>query len=290
MGFLTKTLSHLLHKKEVGMESDLFAAHPAELTPEQSRLTKEMKNFADTMETKVFDAAGKLNGIQDIQTKNFQYEAADYVVKVARGPVVEKCGFMRTVVKKELPPMMPEPLVSRYIQIDIYPKTPLVGMIHIAMNFSYFKGGGDMVGGIMDITPGTIIDEDLTFVKEQIDKLFAKREIDIALFRKPLFKGHHKDWLKASCVGVSFYKMPFLEINEKNFTLVKESAETMFDTYLQVITKRKDQKFSDGDIDAMFDMRRRWLEKQFLWDPFASTGLAPYEVWSFQDLPPEVRF
>jgi len=37
-------------------------------------------------------------------------------------------------------------------------------------------------------------------------------------------------------------------------------------------------------------MRRRWLEKQFMWDPFASTGLAPYEVWSFQDLAPEVRF
>jgi len=64
----------------------------------------------------------------------------------------------------------------------------------------------------------------------------------------------------------------------------------MFDAYLRVIIKRKDQQFSDSDVEAMFDMRRRWLEKQFLWDPFTSTGLAPYEVWSLQDLPPEVRF
>ena len=272
------------------MKNDLFAALPDELTPEQSRLSGEMIRFADTMEKKVFDAAAKLNGALDIQTKNFDYEAADYVVKVARGNVVEKCGFMRTVVTKELPPMMPEPLVNRYIQIDIYPKTPLVGMLHIAMNFSYNKDGTSMVGGIMDITPGAIIDEDLTFVKEQLDKLFAKHEHDIVPFRQPLLKENHKERLKASCVGVSFYKMPFFEINEKDFTLVKEASETIFDAYLQVLTKRKDQEFRERDTEAMFDMRRRWLEKQFMWDPFASTGLAPYEVWSFQDLAPEVRF
>jgi len=272
------------------MKSDLFAAHPAELTTDQSRLAREMEGLMDEMEKKVFDAAFKLNGTQDIQTKNFNYEAADYLVKVTRGVVVEKCGFMSTVVKKEMPPMMPEPLFNRYMQIDIYPKTPLVGMLHIAMNFSYNKDGGDMVGGIMDITPGTIIEEDLTFVKDQMDRLFAKHGLDIVPFRAPLLKEHHKDLLKASCVGVSFYKMPFLEIDQKNFTIVKESVETMFDSYLQVLTKRKDQKFSDSDIEAMFDMRRRWLEKQFMWDPFASTGLAPYEVWSAQDLPPVVRF
>ncbi len=75
------------------MKSDLFAALPDELTPEQSRLSGEMISFADTMEKKVFDAAAKLNGTQDIQTKNFEYETADYVVKVARGNVVEKCGL-----------------------------------------------------------------------------------------------------------------------------------------------------------------------------------------------------
>jgi hypothetical protein len=57
-----------------------------------------------------------------------------------------------------------------------------------------------------------------------------------------------------------------------------------------VLEKRKDQKYSDKDREAMFDMRKRWLEKEFLWDPFPSKGLVPYEVWSFQDLPPEVRF
>lgn len=272
------------------MTNNLFDLHPSELTPEQSRLSRKMSTFADTMEEKIFAVASKLNNTQHTQTEHFEFEAADYVVKVVRGDVIEKCGFMRTVVKKEMPPMMPEPLVNRYIQIDIYPSTPLVGMLHIAMNFSYNKDGGDMVGGIMDVTPGTIIGEDVTFVKDQMDTLFAKHKVDIVPFRKPLLKENHKEKLKASCIGVSFYKMPFLEINEKNFTLVKESCETMFDSYHQVLVKRKDQQFSDNDVEAMFGMRRRWLEKQFFWDPFTSTDLAPYEVWSLQDLPPQVRF
>jgi coproporphyrinogen III oxidase len=267
-----------------------FAAPAEILTEEQSAWAKKMEKFVDSMEAKVFGAVSRLGSGHNVEERTFEYETADYVVKVARGPVIEKGGFMKTVVKKEMPPMMPEPLWNRYMQIDIYPKTPLVGMLHIAMNFTYYKNGTNDVGGVMDITPGTRIEEDLAFVKTAMDELFTKRGVDIAPYRVPLLRGHHTDDLKASCVGVSFYLMPSLEISEKNFTLVKDSVETFFDAYLKILEKRKDQKFSEKDVAAMFDMRKRWLEKQFFWDPMASTGLYHYEVCAFQDLPPEVRF
>jgi coproporphyrinogen III oxidase len=267
-----------------------LASLPGNLTEEQLQFAKKMEKFVDEMEAKVLDAMGRLNGSKDVQTKSFEYETADYVVKVARGPVIAKGGFMKSQVKKALPPMIPEPLWCRYLQVDIYPETPLVGMLHIAMNFMYGKDGHSSVGGVMDITPGTVIEEDLSSVRGEMDKLFAKRGLDINPFRESLLHGHHKDLLKAACVGVSFYKRPGLEINEENFNLVKESVETMFNAYIKVLEKRKDQKFSEKDTEAMFDMRKRWLEKEFQWDPFPSKGLVPYEVWSFQDLPPEVRF
>lgn len=260
------------------------------LTEEQSKFAMKMEKFIDTMESKFSNVTGMLNGNQNIQTKKFTFETADYIVKVVRGDIVEKGGFMRSIVKKAMPPIMGEPLFNRYMQIDIYPSTPLVGMLHIAMNFTYYKDGSNDVGGIMDITPGTIIEEDLAFVKNRIERLFTELGIDINPFRQPLLHGHHKDSLKGSCIGVSFYLRPSLKINEKNFNLVKESAGIFFDAYIKVLAKRKEQKFNDRDVEAMFEMRRRWLEKQFLWDPFASTGLYPYEVYSFQDLPPAVRF
>jgi len=59
------------------MKTNLFDTHPAELTPEQSRLSKGMNVFADTMEKKVFEAANNLNKTQDTQAEYFENEAAD---------------------------------------------------------------------------------------------------------------------------------------------------------------------------------------------------------------------
>jgi coproporphyrinogen III oxidase len=271
-----------------------LASSPESLTEEQSKFVEKMETFQDAMEARVLDAMSRLNGTHDLERKSFEFDTTDSVVKVARGPVVEKGGFRRTIVKKALPPMMGEPLVSRYFQIDIFPKTPLVGMLHIAMNFSYSKDGTDNVGGIMDITPGTIIEEDLAFVKGEMDKIFKTHGMDVGPYREPLLHGHHKDWLKGSGVGVSFYgrrgNEPPLTINEKNFDLVRDAVQAFFDSYVTILEKRKGQQFTEKDVDAMFDMRRRWLEKQFLWDPFTAKGLSRYEVWSLHSSPPAVRF
>jgi hypothetical protein len=53
------------------MKNNLFDAHPAELTPEQSLLSKAMSIFADKMEQKVFGAVSKLNSTQTTQTEHF---------------------------------------------------------------------------------------------------------------------------------------------------------------------------------------------------------------------------
>ncbi len=270
------------------MTPHLLASLPDTLNEEQTRFAEEMEEFTDKMEAKFFEAIARLNGSKDVQTKRFEVDTADYVVKVARGPVIEKGGFMRSVVKKALG-FTPEPLWNRFIQINIHPKTPLVPFAHLTMNFIYQKDGGHSVSGIMDMTPGTIIDEDLAFVKGEMEKLFEKHGVDIGPYREPLLRGHHKDWLKAACVGVSFYSAS-LPINEKNMNLIRESFETFLDAYVKVLEKRKDQEFTDKDVEAMFEMRKRLLEKDFLWDPYTSKNLVPYKVWSLQMSPPVVRF
>jgi len=265
-----------------------LAPLPDTLTDDQTRLAKKMEEFTEKIEAKLFEAISRLNGNKDFETKTFEFDTADYIVKVARGSVVEKGGFMKVLVKKALG-YTREPIWNRFIQINIHPKTPLVPFAHLTMNFIYQKDGDHSISGIMDMTPATIIEEDLAFVKGEVDKLFKKHGVDITPYRKPLLKGHHKDWLKAACVGVSFYSQPF-KINKKNFNLVKESIETFLDSYMKVLEKRKEQEFSNKDIETMYDMRKRLLEKDFLWDPYTSTSLVPYKVWSFQMSPPEVRF
>lgn len=264
------------------------------LNDEQSYYLKKMESFMEKMEEKVFSTAIRLNGKKETEKKSFSYETADYDVGVTRGDVIQKCGVMKAKIKKALPLVrIPDPIAARYLQIDVFPKTPLVGMLHIAVNFGYFKDGNNNISGTMDITPGTVIKEDEDFVRDELDKLFKKHGEDISSYREPFFHGEHTEILKASCAGVSFYRFPkpgLPQVNEKNFDLVTKSAETLFDAYIKLIEKHKDGEFTEEDIVNMFDMRKRWFEKEFFWDRFPSTGTVPYEVWSMQDLPPEVRF
>ena len=70
------------------------------LNPEQAELAKRMVSFVKDMETKHSDLIKRLNGKVDADSKVFEYESADYDVKVVRGPVIEKAGFTLSITKK----------------------------------------------------------------------------------------------------------------------------------------------------------------------------------------------
>jgi len=93
------------------------------LSQEQTSFAEKMEQFVKKMEMLVLNTFAHLNGSKDLQIRDFLYEEADYTIQVSRGPVIEKGGFEVCKVKKELPPMIPEPIWNRYLQIDIYPKT-----------------------------------------------------------------------------------------------------------------------------------------------------------------------
>ena len=248
------------------------------------------EKFMQKMSDKAVSTYKKMNSSEKLTEKEFNYENSDYKVRVSRGDVLEKAAALTATIKKAIPPMIPEPLVSRYLQIDIYPKTPLVGMLHVAMTFSVYKSGMTMVGGTMDIAPGTIIKEDLDEISKVMEEVVKRHKGDLEKYRSKLLKGEHRERLKGAGVGLSFYAQPFLELTQENMNFVKDAVETQFDSYIKLIDKRKNDKYAQSDIDEMFAMRRRWLEKEFFWDKFPSLGITPYEVWSLQDLPPEVRF
>ncbi len=67
----------------------------------------------------------------------------------------------------------------------------------------------------------------------------------------------------------------------------------MFDefvgTYMDIVAERADDPFTAADLAAQDDMRRRWLIDQLFSDPFASK-IVPFEVWSFANVPPVVKF
>ena len=260
-----------------------------DLTTEQREHAERMLELKARREEFFLDTIERFNGSRDVEIRLFDLEKARHEVSVARGEVLEKAGWYTNRTKMADPPYVPEAIWDRYFEMDFHPRTPLLGQLHATVYFSYLANGSSAIAGYMDYTPGTWIDEDIAYMKQAVDAVFEQHGHDVEHYRQMLYKDYHKDKLQAACIGAAFYVRPMLEINAVNMNFVQEAHETFVNAYLDVLDKRKDQPFTEEDLANQAGMRRRWLEDHLYSDPF-TMYVVPYEVWSFADAPPVVKF
>ena len=173
--------------------------------------------------------------------------------------------------------------------MDFHPCTRLIVHLNETIYFTYMANGNSAIAGYMDYTPGTWIDEDITYMKRAVDQVFEQHDHDVEHYRQILYKDYHKDKLQAACIGAAFYVRPMLDINEANMSFVQKAHETFVKAYLEVLDKRKEEPFTEDDLSKQAGMRKRWLEDHLFSDPF-TMHVVPYDVWSFADAPPVVTF
>jgi coproporphyrinogen III oxidase len=254
----------------------------------QTGVAEQMLSFMEDLERRFFATAKKFNGTDAAETRVFEYDNAHYEVQVVRGDVIEKGGLMKTWAKTAMKPYVPEPLWQRYVEIDLHPKTPLVGQLHVTLTCSFQASGKSIVAGYMDYTPAVWIDEDVAYIKSAVDRHFAAHDRDVDRERRMLQQKSHKDILRASCAGVAFFP-PTLKLTAENLAFVTATHTTIFNAYIDVLTKRRDQPYDADDLAEQDAMRKRWLEDHLFHDP-VTMKMVPYEVWSFADQAPNIKF
>jgi coproporphyrinogen III oxidase len=259
------------------------------LTDEQSAFAEQMLGLVEKREAFFLSTLTRFNGSDEVETRVFDFDVAVHEVSVARGEVIEKGGYYVNRSKKDNPPYVPPALWDRYVELDFHPTTPLLGQLHATIYFTYLKSGDSAIAGYMDYTPGVWIDEDVVYLKETVDTVFAEFDQDVERSRQILYKDYHKDKLKAACVGAAFYVRPMLDITKEHFAFVEKAHKRFVDAYLEILSVRKDQPFTEHNLSDQRDMRRRWLEDHLFSDPF-TMHVVPYAVWSFADAPPSVHF
>lgn len=265
------------------------------LTEEQAAFASRFLAFMSDMDAKYFAKAGELNGDPTSEVTNFHYDFADYEVKVDRGPVIEKIGRMTGIVLKPTSDIQRQTVFGRYFGIDVHPKTPLVGLLHAAFIFQYYPDGKSVLGGWVDILPGATNEEDLAALKKSMDDVFEKHGIDGTKYRERvcegLFMAVERSYVRRpACVGGSFFGRDMLGVTEENYLFMTEMYESFIDTYMSLIEKRKDEPYTPEDVAAQDAMRLNWFEDQMFADPYAASGITPYEVWSLAFTPPVVKF
>ena len=164
----------------------MAAEEAATLTPDQQAMAARMQAFQDQAQAAFFARVKRFNGKADIETRVFDYDTATHTVKVSRGKVVEKAGWYTNVQKKGMPPMVPDPLFSRYMEIDVHPATPHVGMLHATIYFTYLRNGVSVLAGYMDYVPAVVHDDDNQRLRTAVEQVFAHYGADIAPYRREL--------------------------------------------------------------------------------------------------------
>ena len=258
------------------------------LGPEQAQLANRMLAFSEQTEAKHFANMERLNGQIKIEQREFSFDSADYDIKVVRGEIVEKAGFTISVTTNGVKPYTQPATWSRVVQVNIHPRSPLAGYLHAFVAFSYDANGTSSIGGWMDFVSGVYIEEDVAAIKESVDQVLEAHNVDSMPYRTAVCTGPRRQ-LQNSCAGISFYAPPFLQVNAKNFAVVTETFLALYDAFIKILEKRMNEEFDVEDVLAQEAMRQRWIIDQMVTDPYAQ-NVIPYEVRSFQNFPPNVKY
>ncbi len=292
-GHKTASEADISPKNERVITAEDMAANFERLDDAQKALSARMETFMAEMDARYFARAEAMNGGQVLEEKDFVTNTYDYNIKVARGPVMEKIGRMYSVGKIDQRGTG-ELLWGRFYSIDAHPKTPLVGMLHATIVVQHYPDGMTQVGGWLGVMPGTKIDEDLAKLKQVMDAAFDERDLDVTFYRDLICDGDPEEIRREfrrrpACVGASFYARPAYKDPNEQFTFVSETFKRFTDAYMDIVEARQNDPFTDDDIAAQDEMRKRWLIDQLFSDPFAS-ALVPFEVWSMANVPPVIKF
>jgi coproporphyrinogen III oxidase len=271
------------------------------LPADQKALAQRMTSFIASMDEKYFARFTQINaganGSVTNEEMTMESEYSDYDIRVTRGPVIEKAGRMLSIGRKTSPARGPDngALVwGRFYSLDIHPKTPLVGMLHATIVLQFFESGKSSVGGWLDVLPGTRIEADIEILHELVDRHFAAHQKDPAIYRELMCKGTEDTVAqfrrKPSCSGVSFYGPPvYRGDTDKSYAFIEELFDPFVDVYLDITEDRADDAYSDADVAAQDDMRKRWLIDQLFSDPYAS-AVVPFQAWFLANVPPVIKF
>lgn len=266
----------------------------AALTPAEAAVAERALAFLAHIEQSYWAHVRALNGAAELESKSIDVDTAHYDVRVARGKVIEKAGVLAAITRTEIRPYFLGGRWNRFLEFDVHPATPLVGMLHATLVVQFGSDGSGNVGGWIDELPAKRVPEDLDYLRRRADEVFAKYGVDAQPYRVRGCDGDPNEikrkWRRLpACAGASLYGPPALAANERNLEFVSSMFETVLDGYFATVERRRNSRYTPEDVRLQDAMRRRWLEDQLFSDPLSSK-MVPYEVWSFASVPPVVRY
>ncbi len=262
---------------------------------------KVMENFIEKLQDEICSALENQDSekfIEDIWEREEGGGGRSRIIE--NGSIFEKAGVNISSVSGEMPEAAAVHLNIEKtefsacgLSIVIHPYSPMIPTVH--MNIRYFetKIGRSWFGGGIDLSPYYPYPEDFKYFHSVLqgacEKIIPGSYIKFKKLCDEYFTIKHRHEMRG-IGGVFFDYLKGKEI--RNYMFTKSVGHAFLDSYIPIIEKRKNEKFSKEDKFFQLIRRGRYVEFNLVYDRGTIFGLKTNGRTEsiLMSLPPEVKF
>ena len=249
----------------------------------------KIDNFVKEMKEK---ATQGLLGISDggkSTEKTYQFQVGSAHIITVRGGVLEKAVISHLILKGVRPPGAEKESDGMVYQMEVFPENPYCPMGHYSTQWT--MGESAFYAMNLDLFPAVRVEEDLVTMKRNMDGVAEEFGKDKDTFREGQDIQYNMEHWTSPLATKTGCKL--MQLDEENLELFVIAYHTFFDTYLDIVKRRKDTPFSEEDIKLKHERNAKWLEYLTFKDravKMAQAYSVPPEVLINLGFPPSVRF
>ncbi len=236
------------------------------------------------------------NGNTGLNKQSWDSPLGKIDVALSCGDVLEKASYIYCDLEIDTPPVLAEKMhwegekmQAIVLEIGIHPVNPHIPKSYIELRANI--AGSVVLAGGTDIFPYITHQRDITLFSEKLQVLCKQYGLDYEQMRKTridFFTSKYSKENVGSHAGLYFFYM-----EEDKFEFFKDMAMSFFETYGELVEKRKKENFTQHDRDHMQRLHGKWAQWILLEDEGTRFGLdkgIPPEALLGAILPPIAKF
>lgn len=258
--------------------------------------SSEVKKFLQEVSNHFENFCTLYNPKGRVERKSWDIDLGHLEVKTFRGETFEKASSIFCDLEIDIPPILAEKLGQKgtkaqvqVLEINLYPVNPYIprGYIELRSN----KTDRLVLAGGTDLFPYFPKDSDNTLFADGIKNLCSqhhKSYDELRKIRMDFFQSKYRKLKVGIHAGIySFH------LEENDYPFFQDLAQTFFKLYGNIVEKRRDEKFTDKEIEEKLKIHGLWVEWVLLEDEGTKFGLErgiPPDALLGAILPPKAVF
>ena len=259
------------------------APQPAGPAPaEKGRIVRDFVKEMKERATREFLA---ISGQGVCTEKTVTFQRGEINIATIRGGAIEKAALTHIIIKGIKIPGTDEMTETMVYQMEVFPANPYCPMAHF--NAELGKDGAGPYYVNLDLFPAVWVQPDLDMMKGAMDRVADQFGIDRNKMREGLDTHYSLEHWTSPLVSKTGCKLS--KLGEKDLDLLFTAYRTFFDTYLDILRRRKESQFGEKEELLKLERNGKWLEYITLKDRAfkgAQTQGVPAEVLIRITFPP----